>query len=158
MRKLIISVAVIGLIALTPRSEAKPSEILPPVAIAETETPQGISELGVASWYGEDFQGNPTASGEVYDMNGLTAAHRELPLCTIIKVTNLRNNRSIIVKVNDRGPFVTGRFLDLSMEGAKQLGFMAAGLALVEIEIVKYPKWYLEAHASRAPETRLLGN
>jgi Lytic transglycolase len=101
-------------------------------------------QFGVASWYGADFQGLPTASGPPYDMNSMTCAHRQLPLGTRIRVTNLLNLRSLVLKVNDRGPFVSGRVLDVSRGAAKGLGFLGAGLAPVRIEIVSYPcGWHI---------------
>jgi len=93
-------------------------------------------ETGVASWYGPNFHGNKTANGEVYDMNELTAAHRTLPLPSIVRVTNLRNGRSIKVRVNDRGPFARGRIIDLSRRAAQLLGFIGEGTAPVRVEIV----------------------
>jgi len=97
----------------------------------------GYREEGIASWYGEEFHGRRTANGEVFDMNGLTAAHRTLPLGTVVKVTNPQNGRSVQVKVNDRGPFVSGRLLDLSYGAANQLGMVGAGTARVTIEVVR---------------------
>jgi rare lipoprotein A len=97
----------------------------------------GWSQRGVASWYGRKFDGKPTASGERFDMYAMTAAHRTLPLGTLVKVTNLDNGRSAILKINDRGPFVSGRILDCSYGAAKKLGFAGAGLAHVRIQVVK---------------------
>ena len=94
---------------------------------------------GVASWYGDDFHGRQTASGEVYDMFEMTAAHLMLPLGTVIKVTNLLNGRSVRVRVNDRGPYVKGRILDLSYAAAKRLGMLGAGTTRVRIEIIHDP-------------------
>ena len=94
-------------------------------------------QIGYASYYAHKFHGRPTASGEIFDMNGLSAAHRELPLGTIIRVTHLRNGRSIIIPVNDRGPFIEGRILDLSLGAAKKLHMVIEGVARVKIEIVK---------------------
>ena len=94
-------------------------------------------ETGVASWYGKDFHGRKTASGEVFDMYGMSAAHRTLPLGTVIRVTNLENYKSIQVKVIDRGPFVKNRFLELSYGAAKELGFVAQGTTPVKIEILE---------------------
>lgn len=91
---------------------------------------------GIASWYGEQFHGKPTASGEIYDMYGMTAAHRELPLGTVAEVENLENGRTVRVTINDRGPFVRGRVLDLSYGAARELGMADAGLAKVEIRLV----------------------
>ena len=94
-------------------------------------------QIGYASYYAHKFHGRPTASGEIYDMNGLSAAHRELPLGTVIRVTHLKNGKSIIIPVNDRGPFVKGRILDLSLGAAKKLDMVNEGVARVKIEIVK---------------------
>lgn len=96
----------------------------------------GYKERGVASWYGNKFHGNPTASGEIYDMYGMTAAHKTLPLPTTVKVTNLSNARSVIVIVNDRGPFVQNRIIDLSYSAARKLDMIRAGTAQVEISAV----------------------
>ncbi|MFQ5428384.1 MAG: septal ring lytic transglycosylase RlpA family protein, partial [Thermodesulfobacteriota bacterium] len=79
------------------------------------------STTGIASWYGPDFHGKLTASGEVYDMNALTAAHKTLPLGTIVDVKNLENKRTVRLTINDRGPFVRGRIIDLSQRGAREL-------------------------------------
>jgi rare lipoprotein A len=91
-------------------------------------------ETGVSSWYGKDFHGRKTANGETYDMYGISAAHRTLPLGTYIRVTNLDNYKSVKVKVNDRGPFAKNRVLDLSYGAAKELGFVAQGTTKVRIE------------------------
>ena len=91
---------------------------------------------GVASFYGRRFQGRATASGERYDADELTAAHRTLPFGTRVKVTNLDNDRSVVVRVNDRGPFKDGRIIDVSKKAADQLGFVNAGLARVKIQVL----------------------
>ncbi len=96
----------------------------------------GATVRGVASWYGKDFHGKPTASGVIYDMHGLTAAHRELPLGTVVDVRNLENGRKVRVEINDRGPFIKGRIIDLSYGAAKKIGMAEAGLAKVEVSIV----------------------
>jgi rare lipoprotein A len=93
-------------------------------------------QLGVASWYGKFFQGRTTASGEPYDENQLTCAHRTLPLGSVLRVTNLRNNRSVIVTVNDRGPVPESRVIDLSHAAAETLGFSDSGLAPVKVELI----------------------
>lgn len=98
------------------------------------DTAAGYLERGVASWYGEKFHGRRTSSGETYDMYAMTAAHKTLPLPTYVRVTNLRNGRDVTVKVNDRGPFVHNRVIDLSYTAASQLGIIENGTGLVEIE------------------------
>ena len=100
------------------------------------------SEIGLASWYGAESSGT-TATGEQYDFNGLTAAHRTLPLNSRIKVTNLRNGRSLVLRVNDRGPNVAGRTLDVSQAAAERLGFSQSGEAPVRITVVRYPARYV---------------
>src|SRR5579864_1056696 len=84
-------------------------------------------QVGTASWYGKDFQGKPTASGEPFDMHDFTAAHLTLPLGTYVRVTNLRNGRSVIVRINDRGPVIEGRIIDVSYNVARALEFKARG-------------------------------
>ena len=96
------------------------------------------SELkGVSSWYGPNFHGKLTANGEVYDMYGVTAAHKTLTLGTVVRVTNLDNGKSLILTINDCGPFVDGRILDCSFGAAKKLGFHEQGTANVEIKIIE---------------------
>jgi rare lipoprotein A len=93
-------------------------------------------QLGVASWYGKFFQGRTTASGEPFDENQLTCAHRTLPLGSVLRVTNLRNNKSVIVTVNDRGPVPESRVIDLSRAAAAALDFSGQGLAPVKVELI----------------------
>lgn len=94
---------------------------------------------GVASWYGESYQGRATANGEIYDVNRLTAANPTLPMPSIVRVTNLRNGRSLRLRVNDRGPFVDGRIIDVSRRAAQLLGFKRQGTAPVEVKVLKGP-------------------
>jgi rare lipoprotein A len=103
-------------------------------------TPWRVSgvEKGDACWYGEEYQGRRTASGETFDMNALTAAHKTLPFNTIVRVKNLDNGRTVNVRVNDRGPFVHGRIIDLSKAGAQRLGMLNDGVAPVRIEVVHW--------------------
>ena len=96
-------------------------------------TGDGYVERGVASWYGPTFHGEHTSSGEPYDMYGMTAAHKTLPLPTYVRVTNLKNGRSIIVRINDRGPFVANRLIDLSYTAALKLDMIREGTTLVEV-------------------------
>jgi rare lipoprotein A len=92
---------------------------------------------GIASYYAEDFNGRTTSNGEKYNMNGLTAAHRTLPYNSIVRVTNLDNNRSVKVRINDRGPFKGDRVIDLSFKAALEIGLIANGTAPVKIEVIK---------------------
>ena len=106
------------------------------------------AQVGAASWYGRGFQGRPTASGEPYDMYQYTAASTSLPLGTWVKVTNLRNGKWLIVKVNDRGPYVGNRIMDVSYSAAKMLDFKAQGLAKVKLEIVEPEMIASDAYSS----------
>jgi rare lipoprotein A len=99
----------------------------------------GLERRGIASWYGRQHQGKPTASGEIYDMNGFTAAHRTLPFGTWVRVTNLANGRSVDVRINDRGPWVDGRIIDLSYAAARRLEAIGPGLVRVELTILQPP-------------------
>ena len=93
---------------------------------------------GISSFYAEDFHGKLTANGEVYDMYGLTAAHKTMPLNTICRVTNLENDKSLILRINDRGPYIKGRILDCSYGAAKKLGFINQGTTMVKIEVIEW--------------------
>jgi len=93
-------------------------------------------QVGTASWYGDTFQGKPTASGEPYEMYDMTAAHLKLPMGSYVKVTNLRNGKAVIVRVNDRGPVVPGRIIDLSYGAAQALQFRHRGLQRVRLDLV----------------------
>jgi len=97
----------------------------------------GYSQTGVASWYGGKFHGRRTASGEVYDMYELTAAHRTLPFGTVVRVTHLENRRSVEVRITDRGPFIKGRVIDLSYAAAKRLDMIRDGVARVKLVVVR---------------------
>lgn len=92
----------------------------------------------MASWYGRPFHGRPTSSGEIYDMHDLTAAHNRLPLGTVVKVSNLENKKTVVVTINDRGPFRRGRIIDLSYAAAKAIGMIGTGSARVKIEVVEW--------------------
>jgi len=131
----------------TPQSEAKPEtkpeakpEARPaPRPEAKPEPGPGGGQTGEASWYGEPHHGRPTASGEIYDMYQLTAAHRTLPLGTRVLVTNLKNGRAVEVRINDRGPSVEGRIIDLSFAAAKELGAVPSGTIPVRIRVIAQP-------------------
>jgi rare lipoprotein A (peptidoglycan hydrolase) len=116
----------------TPPVTAVLAEAVP----GEVDLTLAAEQVGLASWYGADFQGKPTASGQIFDEEKLTAAHRTLPLRSRVRVTNLENGRSVEVRINDRGPYVQGRVLDLSTRAAKALGMHKEGLALVRIELL----------------------
>ena len=108
----------------------------------------GWTQRGVASWYGHPYHGRRTSSGEVYDMDKLTAAHLSLPFDTWVRVTNLANNNSVEVKINDRGPFVKRRIIDLSREGARRIGMIGPGTARVRVRVVATPSM---AYKGRKP-------
>ena len=114
--------------AARPRAAAKH-------AAASTDK-TGYSAVGLASWSGADFHGRATADGEAFDMHSLTAAHRTLPMHCMVRVTNLANHRSLLVRVNDRGPYVGNRLIDLSARSAQLLGFYDRGLAKVKVDYV----------------------
>lgn len=109
--------------------------------------------IGKASWYGRYFHGRPTASGEPYDMYALTAAHLTLPLGTYVRVTNLRNGRSAVVRINDRGPYIAGRIIDLSYGAARLLDMENEGIQSVRLEVV-HPQTV--AMTAKAPGERIL--
>ncbi len=145
MRRIVMGCAVMGLIALSPKSEARP-QIHPGPLFLVARTPE--AQIGMASWYGMERQGMPTTSGELFDKDKLTAAHRKLPLGTRVRVTNLKNLKSTLLKINDRGPGVDGRLIDVSWAAARQLGFTGEGLTRVEVDIVSSPVSYLQPPAS----------
>jgi rare lipoprotein A len=130
--------------ALTPPPQqhvAKATPVHAPLKLHEMATPAprlgvNYSAVGLASWYGADFHGRRTANGESFNMNALTAAHRTLPMQCTVRVTNLANHRSLLVRVNDRGPYAGNRLIDLSAQSAKLLGFYERGLAKVKIDYV----------------------
>ena len=113
---------------------------------------QLYKENALASYYGEAFQGRPTSSGEIFDMYAMTAAHKTLPFGTMLEVTNLENGNSVVVRVNDRGPFVADREIDLSQGAAEKLGMITAGVARVSISILSEPGKETEAAPAGLPE------
>jgi len=142
----------IGLLVLVPTinptATGKPSDASsaveripatsPKLHNASVRKPLAVWEC-TSSWYGDDFDGQPTANGETYDMYAATAAHPTLPLGSIVRVVNPRNHRSQIVRINDRGPYVEGRELDVSYEVARRLGFDQHGIAKVRLELLEVP-------------------
>jgi rare lipoprotein A len=147
MKRFIMGCAVVGLIALSAKTEARSSvsDEPPPLSV----TPKEKHQIGVASWYGQEFQGITTASGEVFDLNGFTAAHPTLPFGTTIRVTNLKNNKNILLRINDRGPHIGQRLLDVSRAAAQRLGFVHSGTTPVRVEVVTYPKWFVSPSAAK---------
>lgn len=115
-------------------------------------------ETGIASWYGPGFQGKKTASGEIFDTGELTAAHRTLQMPSLVRVTNLDNGRSVIVRVNDRGPFKRGRVIDVSQRAAELLGFKNAGTAKVRLEVLKQESLKLAEIAKSGQTTKGMEN
>ncbi|MGH9773953.1 MAG: septal ring lytic transglycosylase RlpA family protein [Candidatus Acidiferrales bacterium] len=127
-------------VAVPGTTSSSPS-ILPPTV------GEGWGEEGVASWYGPQFNGHRTSNGEIYDMYAYTAAHRTLPFNTVVRVTNLNNSKQVEVRINDRGPFVANRVIDLSLSAAQAIEMVGTGTAPVRIEIVS------GSNVSESPET-----
>ena len=132
-------------------SEAKPA---PVSSVAVPEVRHQVEktkpyQVGTASWYGENFDGKPTASGELYNMHDMTAAHLKLPMGSFVKVTNLRNGRSVVVRVNDRGPIVPGRIIDLSSGAAQAIQMRGRGIQRVRLDLVEVPQQNLVAHQQK---------
>ena len=105
--------------------------------------------VGISSFYAEDFHGKLTANGEIYDMYGLTAAHKTIPLNTIARVTNLENSKSLILRINDRGPYIQGRMLDCSYGAAKKLDFIKQGKTKVQIDVIEWGDGVYMHHRNR---------
>lgn len=137
MKRAIVVVAVLlMLLAGCARKRRRPAPIAPPPApIARV----GDVEEGVATWYGHPYHGRRASNGEIYDMDKLTAAHRTLPFGTIVRVVNLANDRSVDVRIIDRGPFVNGRIIDLSRAAARQIGMIGTGMARVRVTVTALP-------------------
>ena len=133
MGGVLLMAILLGVSACSPPPRA---DATPPPPVVHAVTPSRVIAVGKASWYGAFHHGRPTASGEPFDMNALTAAHRTLPLGTRLRVTNLTNGRSVDVRVNDRGPAIRGRIIDLSRGAAAALDAVAAGVFPVELTLV----------------------
>jgi len=145
---IVLSVASLGAGAASGPSSLEAAKVTQPLVIEtgghktrKTNSPKSevykvrAYQVGTASWYGEWFQGKPTASGEPFDMRDFTAAHPSLPLGTFVKVTNLRNGKAVVVRINDRGPVVDGRIIDVSYNAARALGFKERGLQKVRLDL-----------------------
>jgi rare lipoprotein A len=128
---------------MTPTADTSPvTTEMAALSTAPEDLPEEIiaeSYTGLASWYGEDFDGRPTASGDIFDMAALTAAHQSLPFGSRVRVTNLANGRSVVVTINDRGPFTKQRLIDLSHGAAKKLGYVEHGVTKVRIDVLRDP-------------------
>ena len=138
----ILSVASIGAVAASGPSSLEAATVTKPMittAQAATQMPKSPKpyQVGTASWYGEYFQGKETASGEPYDMNDFTAAHTTLPLGTYVRVTNLSNGKAVILRINDRGPYVDNRIIDVSYNAARALGFKDRGVQKVRLDVYR---------------------
>ncbi len=134
LRRLLGNAAPLTEVANLPKPQP-PVKRTQTVAVSKNRTKGSIGR-GNASWYGPGFHGRRTANGERYNQNGLTAAHRTLPFGTKVRVTNLRNNRSVIVRINDRGPYAHGRIIDLSAGAARIIGLFSSGVAPVRVEVM----------------------
>src|SRR5208283_4772394 len=144
----LLSIATLGAGAASGPSSLEAAKVTQPPVVAaggynksKINNPKsGVSQnrpyqVGTASWYGEQFQGKPTASGEPFDMRDFTAAHPSLPLGSFVKVTNLRNGKAVVVRINDRGPVVDGRIIDVSCNAAQALGFKERGVQTVRLDL-----------------------
>jgi peptidoglycan lytic transglycosylase len=107
--------------------------------VQENQAPKTHTQIGLASWYGSHWHGKKTASGKPFNMRGYTAAHRSLPLGTVAKVTNLENGKGVIVKINDRGPYIKGRIIDLSHAAARSIGLLKGGTVKVKVQVIAMP-------------------
>jgi rare lipoprotein A len=139
----VLSVASLGAGAASGRGSSEAAKVTSPPVTAtsghksDKKRKSPPYEVGTASWYGDYFQGKPTASGEPFDMHDFTAAHPKLPLGTFVRVTNLRNGKVAVVRINDRGPVVDGRIIDVSYNAARALGFKERGLQKVRLDILQ---------------------
>ena len=138
-RSLALVVAAASLLAACssgPDPSARPASPVVRSGEQQAAPAKRAGEVGVASWYGVPYHGRTTASGETFDMNDLTAAHPSLPFGSRVRVTNLGNGRSLVLEINDRGPFVKQRIIDVSKRAAKELGFLRDGIARVRVEVL----------------------
>jgi len=134
-----LTLAMTGCVTSPSSISMPPPDVLPPQVVRPPAVSSPIVQTGRASWYGEPHHGQKTANGETYDMRQFTAAHRTFPLGTRLLVTNLRNGRTVEVRVNDRGPIATGRIIDLSYAAAEELGAVSDGLFPVRVRVLSTP-------------------
>lgn len=125
--------------AVAEKSEATESSPSPEMEVTPDSKPV-LVETGIASWYGAPYHNRRGSNGEIYDMNAMTAAHRTLPLGSIVRVTNTASGKSAVVRITDRGPFIEGRIIDLSQAAAKQIGLVQKGTGRVRVEVLKTPE------------------
>ena len=152
--RLLTMMLLVGATSITPIPSPTPSAPAPwEPELPQADLPTSRDEFGVASWYGEWHHGKETANGESFDQWALTAAHRTLPLGSYVDVTNVDNGQQVRVRVNDRGPFIGGRVLDLSRGAAQRIGQLGAGLFHVRIRVIDEPAAI--AASSAAPELRV---
>lgn len=133
MRILTVAIALLVLVGCT----SSPRFTATKTVTVSTGGPYSMTEEGIGSYYGDEFDGKPTSNGEIYDKNQLTAAHRSLPFNTKVRVTNLVNGLSTVVRINDRGPFVAERIIDLSVAAAKEIHMIGPGTARVRVEVLE---------------------
>jgi rare lipoprotein A len=150
---ILVMFAVVTSLAAAPQSSSNPGNTSPqassPKSTSQVKKHAKTYQTGRASWYGKFFHGKPTASGEPYDMFLFTAAHNTLPLGTLLRVTNLKNGKAIVVRVNDRGPVPEGRIIDLSYAAAQVLGFRQGGIGKVRLQVLETPASLAQARAPR---------
>jgi rare lipoprotein A len=138
MRKALVITSSLGLFLLSCGDKRTVRAAVPPPPTPPVSGLSGV-EVGVASWYGHPYHGRAAASGEVYDMEQFTAAHRTLPFGTLVRVVNLKNNKTVDVRINDRGPFVDDRIIDLSHAAARSIELIGPGTARVRVEVLQAP-------------------
>lgn len=135
--------------------KSSPATMRPYTINGKTYYPQKVSVgyqmRGIASWYGPNFHGKKTSNGEIFNTYAMTAAHKTLPMNTIVRVTNLNNNKSIVVRINDRGPFVNDRIIDLSKAGASGIDMLQKGTALVLLEVIGFSDMADKSHINQKP-------
>lgn len=136
-RKVLTQALILALAVLTPSCVSSNKALASPGKATQEVIQWKDYEKGKASWYGGRWHGRKTANGERYNQNTLTAAHKKLPFGTKVKVTNLRNGKSVVVRINNRGPYTKGRVIDLSVAAAKEIGIHSRGVGAVELAIVK---------------------
>ena len=141
MRKVFVIASSLGLFLLSCGDKRTVRAAVPPPPAPQVSRVTGVSgaEFGIASWYGHPYHGRAAASGEVYDMEQFTAAHRTLPFGTLVRVVNLENSKTVDVRINDRGPFVDDRVIDLSHAAAQAIDLIGPGTAKVRLEVLQAP-------------------